>query len=62
MAYTRRIVAPRCDCGKVATVEVFGYRNEGYGPKCSTHGRPGAHGVGLFAFIAVGPRPGESEQ
>ena len=34
MAHRREIHAPLCDCGKKATVEVYDYRNTGYGPKC----------------------------
>ena len=38
MAYSRKIHTPTCDCGKKATVEVFDYRNDTYGPKCSPCG------------------------
>ncbi len=38
MAHSRLIHTPYCDCGKKATVEVYDYRNERYGPKCSSCG------------------------
>jgi hypothetical protein len=35
MAYRKKIYTPICDCGKKATYEVFAFRNQKYGPKCS---------------------------
>ncbi len=34
MAYSNKIVPPSCTCGKPATHEVFGNRNDPYGPRC----------------------------
>lgn len=35
MAYMRMLPDRRCECGKAATSEVFGSRNEQYGEKCT---------------------------
>lgn len=39
MAYLKDIWRPRCECGKLATVELFNFRNATHGYYCARCGK-----------------------